>query len=229
MNLKTGLFFSIDKENLQKTKCLGNNSNDLKYYAPIKYKNKWYMVNAKNHEILYCESVEEYIDTMDSNKNQAMTYFRSREVSEGCNVPLTEENLKLFNFIFDLRDCVEITRREAEEYKKEDVYEIQLDMATPFPSNLTLIKKGTEKDPNAIQRKILETFARRTNRPCYNDNAYQETLKEFENLGNSKNEELLKEFKAYAKRLKETQEFYESTQEDLKLIDIENGRLFKDI
>ena len=227
MNLKTGQFFSIDKENLEKTKCLGNNSNELKYYTPIEYKNKWYMVNSKNHEMFYCESIEEYINSMD--RNQAMTYFRSREVSEGCNIPLTEESLKLFDFIFDLRDCVEIKRREAEEYRKEDVYEIQLDMGTPFPSNLTLIKKGTEKDPNAIQRKILETFARRTNRPCYNDNAYQETLKEFENLGNSKNEELLKEFKAYAKRLKKAQEFYESTQEDLKLIDIESGRLFKDI
>lgn len=222
-DLKTCLFFTINEDNLKQVQELGNKSNETKYYTTIKFKNDWYMINAKHYTNFFCkDNINDYIKSIENKQEES--YYNATDFSDSFRILLTDENLKLFNFAFDLRDCIILDGREREEYKKEDVINLQLDSHLPFSTILTLIKKGTKKDNLAIQGKILETFARKTSRPSFNEKSYKEALKEFENLDDV-NEELFEEFKIYANKLKEIEEEYLSIQDRLKLINIENGRL----
>lgn len=198
MKLRTGLFFTKNDE----------------LYTIIHYKDKWFLVKTTSHPNLFVETIEGYLNAVE--RYQEGMYFNSTST-----FPVKSETLEDFNFLLDLRDCIQIEGREKEDYDKEDIFTIPIWEDLIF----TLIKKGTKKSKKALEKKAIETFARRTVRPRFNEKDYQETLIELEKYGNI---ELIEEFKLYADKLREVTKEFMSLKDELKLIDIESGRILYD-
>lgn len=195
MKMNTGLFFTKNEE----------------LYTAIKYKEKWYLVKTTSHPNLFVETINGYLNAVE--RYQETMYFNSTST-----FPIKSETLKDFDFVLDLRYCIQLEGREKENYNKEDVFNI------PIWEDLTfiLIKKGTKQSKKALEKKAIETFARRTCRPKFNEKDYQETLTELEKYGNI---ELIEEFKVYSNKLRKITEEFLSLKDKLKLIDVESGRI----
>lgn len=170
------------------------------------------MVKSSAHPDLFVETLHGYLNSIE--KYQEYMYFKST-----IHFPLTSrEVLDSFTFVLDLRNCIQLEGREKENYDREDIFVIPIWEDLTF----TLIKKGTKQSKKALERKTIETFARRSCRPQFNENDYQETLKELEEYGNT---ELIEEFKIYANKLRKVTEDFLSLKDELKLIDVESGRI----
>lgn len=195
MILRTGLFFTKNEE----------------LYTAIKYKEKWHLVKTTSHPNLFVETIEGYLNAVE--RYQEYMFFKTTS-----SFLATSESLEDFEFVLDLRDCIQLEGREKENYNKEDVFTIPIWEDLIF----TLIKKGTKQSKKALEKKAIETFARRTVRPQFNEKDYEETLTELEKYGNI---ELIEEFKAYADKLRKVTEDFLSLKDKLKLIDVESGRI----
>lgn len=195
MKLRTGLFFTKNEE----------------LYTAINYKDRWYLVKITSHPNLYIETIEGYLNAVE--RYQETMYFNSTST-----FPIKSETLEDFDFVLDLRDCIQLKGREKENYNKEDVFNIPICEDLIF----TLIKKGTKQSKKALEKKAIETFARRTCRPKFNEKDYQETLTELEKYGNI---ELIEEFKVYSNKLRKITEEFLSLEDELKLINVKSGRI----
>lgn len=195
MKLRTGLFFTKNEE----------------LYTAIKYKEKWYLVKTTSHPNLFVETINGYLNAVE--RYQETMYFNSTST-----FPVKIETLENFDFVLDLRDCIQLEGREKENYNKEDVFTIPIWEDLIF----TLIKKGTKQSKKALEKKAIETFARRTYRPKFNEKDYQETLTELEKYGNI---ELIEEFKLYANKFRKITEEFLSLEDELKLINVKSGRI----
>lgn len=195
MKMDTGLFFTKNEE----------------LYTAIKYKEKWYMVKSTSHPNLFVETISGYLNSI--SRYQETMYFNSTST-----FPIKSETLEDFDFVLDLRDCIQLKGREKENYNKEDVFTI------PIWDDLIfiLIKKGTKQSKKALEKKAIETFARRTCRPKFNEKDYQETLIELKKYGNI---ELIEEFKLYANKFRKITEEFLSLEDELKLINVKSGRI----
>lgn len=148
MKMNTGLFFTKNGE----------------LYTAVKYKDRWYMVKSSSHPDLFVETINGYLNSI--NRYQEKMYFNSTST-----FPVKSETLEDFEFVLDLRDCIQLEGREKENYNKEDIFTIPIWEDLTF----TLIKKGTKKSKKALEKKAIETFARRTVRPQFNEKDYEET------------------------------------------------------
>lgn len=139
-----------------------------------------------------------------------------------CRITLTQNVLDLFNFAFDLRDCKALERRESQDYKKEDVFEVVL--YNPGPNMSFLVKKDTKPDAKQQQLAILRDFSDKVKAPPYYTIYHENLLKELEEI-EGKNEVLVEEIRAYTDKIKEFEEELENMENNFEWFDPMTGRV----
>ena len=229
-DLKVGLYFTLPEENLEETRKYGNDFNKdcywedrYNFYTVISHENQWYMLNTRSIPYYSLEDkkdLEKYMEKI--TKKQDDIYMSAPLYKNPCRITLTQNVLDLFNFAFDLRDCKALERRESQDYKKEDVFEVVL--YNPGPNMSFLVKKDTKPDAKQQQLAILRDFSDKVKAPpCYT--IYHENLlKELEEI-EGKNEVLVEEIRAYTDKIKEFEEELENMENNFEWFDPMTGRV----
>lgn len=226
--LRTGLYFTLPDENLEKTRKLGNNYivenpywNRNKYYTAIEFEGNWYMVNVsttyrvedrfKKHTITFLKRIKE---------TQEESYYKSGRELESCLIKLNDKSLSLFNFEFNLRDKDIVNKEEVKLYKWGDV-EFEFLCSG---QHLRFKDKDTKPDPMFIQSEEIDKLAEKQSFPRTNEYAYKETIKCLKEM-DIDNKELIEEVEKYFKLLKNVEDQLEKAKEDFKWIDPTNGEI----
>lgn len=229
--LRTGLYFTLPKENLEKTRELGNDYmvdnpywNRNKYYTVVEFEGKWYMVNVSTTydvENRYRENTEDFLKRLEETQKQS--YYKSGRELDSCLVKLDDKSLNLFNFEFDLRNKTLLSKEEAQNYKWGEV-EFEFLCSGQY---VRFKDEDTKPDLMFVQYEEIDKLAEKQNFPRTNEYAYKETIKCLKEM-DVDNKELIEEVEKYFKLLKNVEDQLEKAKEDFKWIDPTNGEVDKD-
>lgn len=222
--LKTGLYFSIDRDNQLELKVMGIEIN-LKelYFTAIKFKDEWYMINTSDFERMYADTIDEYIDLID--RKQEQSYYNSSGILVKRRIELTDEILGLFDFEFDLRDCEIITKREAEDYKWDEVFKVRLYREQNYPDCLYLMKKETGKNLDLARYNVIDEMKKYIIPPEYDEYTLEKTINKLKELETKENDKLYIELVEYTNRIKKMSEELSDMYERFEYIDPIYGRI----
>lgn len=226
--LRTGLYFTLPEENLEKTRDLGNDyilhdplwGRD-KYYTTIKYQEDWYMINVSTTAWIdekYAKDTETFLKKME--EYQGASALNSGWESNSCFIKLNDKALSLFNFEFDIRDKEIIGKEEFRYYKPG---EIEFERLAKWLT-LCLKDKDTKPDPMFVQYEEIDKLAEKQRFPRTNEYAYKETIKCLKEM-DVDNKELIEEVEKYFKLLKTLEDQLEKAKDDFKWIDPTNGEI----
>lgn len=231
-DLKTGLYFTLSKENLEKTAEYGNSYNTrfhsdqrYTYYTAVKHKDAWYMLNTYQLSSFYVrdmQSIDEYLEKIE--QNQSRFYDSTYNYCYSCRIKLTQKLLNLFDFSFDLRNYKILSKDEAKEYRRKDLLEVQLYWEHRYPNGIIITKKENTQDSRQQQLKFLDDLASSIKAPCFNQYAYDKYIQKMEDLYNA-NEEVLEEVKIWANKIKEMSEEISNLQDSFTCINPHYGTL----
>lgn len=226
-DLKTCLYFTLPKENIEKTYDLGNryDLNDPEYYrnrfyTAIEHEGNWYMVNTYHFPTIKCNTIERAIRNIKRKQEEA--FEEVEDYMFPCKIKLTDETLSLFEFVFDLEECKFVSLEDKDDYRDKDLYKVELFKDHPWPYYLIVAKKETKKDPRKIQGRILYDLSETIKAPRYIEYAAKEAIKELESIEGA-DKELNEEAKLYLSKIKEYQEELMSL--DFKWLDPEDGQI----
>lgn len=231
-DLKTGLYFILPVENLEKTAGYGNKYNKqyphdqrYKYYTAVKNKEEWYMINTYQLSYFYVKgskNINEYLEKIEQNQTRfchdPYNYYYT------CRIELTQEVLDLFDFVFDLRNYKILDKEEAEEYSRKDLLNVQLYREHNYPSGILIAEKNTQPDVRQQQIKILRDLADSIKAPSFNHYTHDKYIDKLENL-EGVDKGLLKETKIWINKIKEMSEEINKLQDSFEWINPQYGTI----
>lgn len=225
--LRTGLYFTLPKENIEKTYDLGNryDLNDPEYYrtrfyTAIEHEGNWYMVNTYHFPTIKCNTIESAIRSI--KRKQEDAFEEVEDYMFPCKIKLTDETLSLFKFIFDLEECKFVSLEDKDDYRDKYLYKVELFKGHPWPYYLIVAKKETKKDPRKTQGRILYDLSETIKAPRYIEYVADNAIKELESIEGA-DKELNEEVKLYLSKIKEYQEDINNL--GFKWLDPEDGQI----
>lgn len=229
--LRTGLYFTLPKENLEKTRELGNDYilhnpywKRRTYYTAIKFEDEWYMINVYTTAWIddeYTKDTEIFLKRME--EFPGTSALESGWSDNSCLIKLNDESLSLFNFEFDIRDKEII---DAEEFRYYKPGEIKFEHLSSWQF-LCFKDKDTKKDPIFVQYQKIDRLAEVQGFPKTNKNMYEDTIKYLKEM-DVDNQGIIEEIEKYCESLKNMEHQLEEMKKDFKWIDPTNGRIDRD-
>lgn len=222
--LRTGLYFSIDYDNRMELKVMGIDINFKEpYFTAIKFKDEWYMINTNDFDRMYADTIDEYIDLID--KKQEQSYYNSSGILMKRRIKLTDKILDLFDFKFDLRDCKILTKREAEDYKWDEIFKVRLYREQNYPDCLYLVKKETGKNLDLARYNVIDEMKKYIIPPEYDEYTLEKTINKLKELETKEDDKLYIELVEYTNKIKEMTEELSNMKERFEFINPKTGKI----
>ena len=115
---------------------------------PNKKLKSWYDSSSPFHcfnwtfKIQYNEKLDKY--------SMVDTYFNDKYIE------ITDENINLFELIFDFNDVVSHSGTHIWDYEEEDTYHVAIDSGGMYCGGKYFIKKGATKNKEKVLRRLKE-------------------------------------------------------------------------